>query len=187
MSKTGWKGESQRHSMAKRGIKSKHKKLKYEGRNISDIVKDMFKPGAVGYGKPYYDEDWFRYYPNGTWESHELCTGCETDGSCPFHPPGCQCSHGECLKNRFNTEYNTISYPKPDLLPKDIKEELIHEFKRSIRFDMTNNQAIQETVEYIVSKMEDECEVETGLMTNVTTPTYHAMEKYLLQYANRGE
>lgn len=47
----------------------------------------------------YREDDWFRYYSDGTFDVHELCLGCEPDGSCPFHPVGCTCSNGACQED----------------------------------------------------------------------------------------
>jgi hypothetical protein len=57
---------------------------------------NLFEPGADGHGKPFVDDDWFRFFPDGTYECHELCSGCEEDGTCPFHPHDCDCSGGGC-------------------------------------------------------------------------------------------
>lgn len=62
-------------------------------------ARDLFLPGAEAEGSDHFDDDWFRYYPDGTMEVHELCGGCESDGSCPFHPPGCECSSGLCRQH----------------------------------------------------------------------------------------
>jgi hypothetical protein len=68
-----------------------------------DSIRAMFEPGGIAYGLPHFDDDWNRFFPDGTCASHELCNGCQPDGSCPFHPPDCNCcgDAGEC--NTFMT------------------------------------------------------------------------------------
>lgn len=73
-------------------------------------VKAMFLAGGVANGRAYLDDDWFRYYPSGRVEVHELCGGCEEDGSCPFHPPGCECSDGWCPGGWRGEETAAASY-----------------------------------------------------------------------------
>lgn len=73
-------------------------------------MKKFFAPGGKFAGKPYFDDDWFRYFPNMTYEVHELCLGCEPDGTCPFHPPGCECSYGVCQE--VDTDWQEISGPR---------------------------------------------------------------------------
>lgn len=65
-------------------------------------------PGDPTPDLPHMDDDWFRFYGprHGDvlgepthFEVHEMCDGprCHyRPEPCPWHPPGCDCSHGSC-------------------------------------------------------------------------------------------
>lgn len=63
-------------------------------------VTELFLPGRVADGKPFFDDDWATYYPDGSFVIHEMHSRASIcDGApCRFHPVGCACSDGECQR-----------------------------------------------------------------------------------------
>ena len=194
----GWSGERMRHSMSKRGISTRgivsemyYQELKAKPRRhmpldeeYKKMVQKEFESGGKGFNKPFFDDDWFRYYPDGTWENHELCTGCKPDGTCDFHPLGCDCSQGACqVMYEDEEEIESISYPKPELIPPELQEELLEEFQRGLDVGMTRDQAISSAVEYVVYKIEN-INNDGEEEREVDTETFHAMELMLTQEPN---
>jgi hypothetical protein len=127
------------------------------------IMKE-FEPGGKGFGKSYFDDDWFRFYPDGTWENHELCAGCNPDGRCDFHP--------EDDWYDFEEEQEYIEYPTVESIPHDVQQQLLEDFEKGKESGMTNSRAIDFAVDNMIEELEEND-------AQVTRESYLNMEKML--------
>lgn len=89
------------------------------------------------------------------------------------------------VKKGLNKEYPirksrnnlVIEMRNEDEIPDEIKDELIYEYKRGLKFDLNNNMALESAVEIVLDNIDEEVD-KFDLETNLTT--YHTMERYLM-------
>jgi len=177
-----WKNERARHSMSARGISTKNIYPNFVEYDIEQGIKDMFKPGGPGYDKTHYDEDWFRYTPDGEMECHELCTGCNEDGTCDFHPKGCDCSYGACQEAYEEMEEarhpRIIEITNYHELPIDIREELLYEYDRGLKIGLDHDKALINATEHVSNNWDEELD-EDG--REIGLDTYYTMQRYIMK------
>lgn len=181
-----WKNESRRHSLSAKGISTKQQIRQQNEYDYEQGIKDMFKQGGPGYGKSHYDEDWFRYTPDGEVDSHELCSSCNEDGTCDFHPKGCDCSYGACQE--AYKEMEELKYPRIieitnyHELPIDIREELLHEYERGLKFGLDHDKALINATEHVSDNWDEELD-EDG--REIGLETYFTMQRYIMKQVDK--